>query len=230
MWKKPEEGTETEIDEIREEVEYRRRIAEGKGLDRLFLDAYHRSIRYYPVWIRNEREKTYVYPEVASATETITRESAGDTFVTEFSIKAKRYKITSQRRGNVLTHDVYYVMELFLNDKKVFAVRERHDVRLKDAHYYTFRIDAYASENWVEDFRNIKAYQERVEKAEAEPVEDPQLIAQLKKDFNIGDKRIVRLKIWPKAWLRLFVWLIILVLTILTLIEFETLLRNSPLK
>lgn len=224
MWNTPKKVT--EMDRIKKGVAYRKRLAEEKGLDRLLLDAYHRSVRYYPIWIRSEREKKYVYPEVAMATETITKDISGDTFITEFSIGERKYKIISERRGNILAHDVYYVLTLFLGGEKLFAVSEQHDVALRGRHYYTLHIDAYASEDWVEDFRKIKSYQEKVEKeeAEAESADDPEVMQRLRKDFNLDDGRIIRFHTWPRYKVyRLLLLLIILILAFFAFLEFRTL-------
>ncbi|GEM_PF-6097792 len=223
MWNSSKK--EPEIDAIRREVEYKRRIAEEQGLDRLLLDVYHQSARYFPIWMKSEQEKAYVYPGVTKATERIDKEPAGDTYVTEFSIGAKRYKITSARRGNILARDVYFLLELFLNDQKVFAVSEKHDVRLKDQHYYTLNIEAYVNDDWVEDFRNMREYQLRAEKAfTAGKEEDPELMKRLKKDFNIDSGRIIRIRAWPRYKVyRLFLLLIIFALALFTFLEFKTL-------
>ena len=220
MWNKPK--NESNLEKIRREVEDRKRTAEEAGLDRLILDVYHRSVRYYPVWIKSPADKKYVYPEVTKASEKIEKEPSGDTYISEFSIGAKNYKITSERRGNILKHDVFYILNLYLNGQKVFAISEKHDVRLQDGHYYTLNIDAYVNEDWVEDFRNIKEYQTKIEKeAEDQPVEDKELMGRLTRDFNLEGEKIVRVRPWPKyKFYRLFLLLVILGLVILTFQEF----------
>jgi hypothetical protein len=215
------------IDKAKREVEYKKRIAEEEGLDRLLLQAYHGSIRYYPLWIKSAREKAYVHPAVGQASERVEKEPSGDTFITEFSMGAKRYTLASEHRGTFFTKDVYYVITLFINDVKVFAVSEKHDVRLKGAHYYALNIEAYMNEDWVEDFRSILEHQDEVARMlEKMPNEDPEVLERLKTDFSLDDRKIIRIRAWPryKAY-RLVLLLVILSLTIFTFLEFQTLIR-----
>ena len=57
-----------ELKKVLKEVERRKEEAVNAGLDRLFLDAYHRSIRHYPVWIKNQTQRRYVHPDVSNPT------------------------------------------------------------------------------------------------------------------------------------------------------------------
>ena len=222
--------TAQEFDWVRREVAYRKRIAEEQGLDRLLLDAYHRSIRFYPAWMKSDGdERQYVYPEVSGAVEKITKSSEGEIFTTEFVVGKARYRVVSERRGTMIAHDLYYMIELFLNDQKVFAMSEKHDVRLKDRHYYTLSIEAYVNDDWVEDFRRIEAWQEQVDRKEAErkPTEDPQVVERLKKDFNLGGGSLIRMRAWPRYKVfRLVLLLVILVLAFVASLEFSALVRR----
>jgi hypothetical protein len=230
MWDKPKKYT--ALDLIKKEVAHRQKIAEEKGLDLLFLDAYHESIRYYPIWIRSERDRKYVQPDVLEAREEIIKDPrAGDVYLTEFKIGPRSYKIASRRRGSFLTNDVYYVMELYLNSRKVFGISEQHQPRTKGGKkYYALRITAYASEDWVDDFKKICAYEEKIER-EAKPgpnPEDPAVIRQLEEDFNIkedlnaakaeGKSTLEKIQSRP-AWSYWWVWVIILILMVLMLVK-----------
>src|SRR3989344_7415893 len=126
-----------EIEKVRKEVAYKKAAAEEAGLDRLLLRAYHKSIRFYPRWIQNKENKQFVCPETTNITEKIIKDPLGETFITEFSMGGKQYKIVSRRKGTLLGQNIYYVIELFLNGEKSFAVSEKHDLRLTDEHYYT---------------------------------------------------------------------------------------------
>jgi hypothetical protein len=218
-----------ELETIQKEVAYRKRIAEEHGLDRLFLDVYHRCVRYYPVWIRDAKLKKYIYPGVSVASEKIVKDPLGDTYITEFSIGPRRYVISSRRRGTMIAHNLHYVVELFMNGEKAFAVSEQHDIRLKDRHYFTLDIEAYLHEAWADDFRKIQAFHEKLEKeANAEAVDDQQLIGRLKKDFNLDAGRIIRLRAWPGYRIvRLVLLVTILVLSIIAFFEFLYLVQQT---
>lgn len=209
------ESVRKEIATVRRKVAYKKMIAEEAGLDSLLLRAYHRSIRYYPRWIKNPKDEKYVYPEVTDATEKITKDQAGGTFVTEFSIRNRKYTIVSLRKGALLAQSVYYIVELFINGKKSFAVSEKHDLRLKNEHYYTLNIEAYINEDWVDDFRKINEHWEKIVAAtELEPSEeDVELVSRLKKDFNIGGIE----SSWSRRRSKLFLFQVLPLLIILLL-------------
>lgn len=206
-----------EIANVRREVAYKKKVAEEAGLDRLFLRAYHKSIRHYPAWIKSAENKKYVHPEIADATEKVTKDPFGETFTTDFSIRNKEYKIISRRKGTLLGHNIYYVVELFINGEKAFAVSEKHDLRLRDEHYYTLNVEAYLNEDWVEDFRKINMHVEKVAAAEelVPSEEDVELVDRLKKDFNIGTAKKFWFRKKPEFFLvQLPFLLIILLLTV----------------
>lgn len=203
---------------MRREVAYKKMVAEEAGLDRLLLRAYHRSVRHYPAWMKNLKDRKYVYPEVADATEKVTKDQLGETFITEFSVRSRKYTIVSRRKGTILAQNIYYILELFINGEKAFAVSEKHDLRLKNEHYYTLNIEAYINEDWVDDFRKINEHWEKtIAATELEPSEeDIALINRLKKDFNIG--KIERS--WFKNRSRFFLLRISALLIILLLAVF----------
>ena len=217
-----EQHTEEELTTIRQEVAYRKQVGEERGLDRLFLDVYHRCVRYYPIWIHDAKLKEYIYPGVSAASEKVIKEPLGDTYITEFSIGPRRYLISSKRLGTMIAHNLHYVVELFLNNEKVFAVSEQHDIRLRDRHYFTLNIEAYVHEGWVDDFKKIRGFHERLEReARAETAGDSQLVDHLKKDFNLGGGRIIRLRPWKGSrMVRLALLLVILILAVIALFEF----------
>lgn len=177
-----------ELAKVRREVAYKKKVAEEAGLDRLLLRAYHKNIRHYPKWIKSAESRKYIYPEAANVTEKTTKDEFGETFVTEFSVRDKKYTVVSRRKGTLLAQNIYYVVELFINGDKAFAVSEKHDVRLKDEHYYTLNIEAYLNEDWVDDFRKINEYGEKIAAEEelAPSEEDAEFLNKLKGDFNIG--------------------------------------------
>lgn len=202
---------------MRKEVAYKKLLAEEAGLDKLLLDAYHRSIRYYPVWHKSDETKKYIYPGVEDISDKFIKEPAGDTYVTEFSLGGKKYKLVSLRRGTFLARGIYYVVELFLNGEKAFAVSEKHDLRIRDRHYYTLNIEAYRSEDWVEDFRKINEFYDAIEKTMREaPAEDPEFINRLKNNFNVdGVSMPVELLRRKKPRLELLIFIVILILTLI---------------
>ncbi|OGY99976.1 MAG: hypothetical protein A2945_00515 [Candidatus Liptonbacteria bacterium RIFCSPLOWO2_01_FULL_52_25] len=221
-----EQRTKEELTTIRQEVAYRKRIAEERGLDRLFLDVYHRCVRYYPVWIHDAKLKNYIYPGVSAVSEKIVKDPFGDTYITEFSIGPRHYVISSKRLGTMIAHDLHYVVELFMNGEKAFAVSEQHDIRLTDRHYFTLDVDAYVHEAWADDFKKIRSFHEHLEReAQAEKADDPQLINNLKKDFNLGTGSIIRLRPWPGY--RIFRLILLLIILILATIAFFEFLRLS---
>ncbi len=221
MWRSKE--VESQATKIKEEVEHKKRSAETRGLDLLFLDVYHRSLRHYPAWLVSLHDRQYVYPEVREATSTIIKEPLGDVQTTEFSIGERKYKITSQRRGNVLTTDTFYIVEMYLNGEKVFSVSEKHGIRTRTRNYYTLDINAYVNESWVEDFQKIKAYEEGIRKeAEGKQQEETeeQEIEKLIKNFGIHAVDIQRrVKSSPYA-LPWWMWVILFVLAFLLLGKF----------
>ena len=211
-----------ELKKVLKEVERRKEEAVNAGLDRLFLDAYHRSIRHYQVWIKNQTQRRYVHPDVSNPTARIIRNPAGDTFITEFMIGDKKYRVESQRRNIYFAYDNYYTMELFLNDKKMFALHEKHGAKIQGTRYYTLDIEAYLGNEWVSDFKMIKEYQDAIETELAEEVSaqvDAELVSKLRMNFNIGSSD----EFYPVRIPRYILPQLLTIITILVFVLFFTL-------
>ena len=179
---KPRQGTEAyHVEQI---VEQRKKIAKSKNLDKLIIDVYHDCLHSYPHWIKNERNKRYVYPLVNSA-KYVGKDFSPDI---EFSISNRNYKIT---RGNAFRPEfsdggVWYDLTLYLNEKKVFEVTEEETSDQYSEYHRPISIKAYLNDDWVEDFKNILAYKDKINKeVEIEWAEDPKKVERLKNDFGI---------------------------------------------
>lgn len=214
----------TESYKIKKEVDRKKKLAEQKGLDQLLSAVYHECIRNWPAWLADVDKRKFVYPGTKGVVEKIIKDpNLGDIRVTEFSIGDKRYKLTSRRRGSFVKNDIFYILELFLNNVKVFAVSEYEEIKTFVTDYYPFSVDAYANEDWVGDFIKIALHKEEIDKLkEAKPAEDLQRIKQLRKDFNIenfsGEDNAQNQPGQKPLWQRWWAWLIFAFVMLLLLL------------
>lgn len=187
MWDQPRPGTEAY--KVKQEAEKKQKIAEEKGLDKLLSVAYHDNIEHYPDWITNERNKRWVLPEVISANK-LKKSKRNNISGVEFVIGDKNYKITEENSYNYMLggDSTYRDINLYLNDKKIFAISESVGSDEWTTNYYPLSVNAYASDEWIEDFIKIKEHYEVMSKqSQIEFAEDPKRTQALKEAFNIGD-------------------------------------------
>lgn len=175
---------------MKQEVERRKKIAKEKGLDDLFSTVFHDSVQSYPEWIKNERNKRHVHPDITKATEKRGgKEHGPDTpDGVEFVMGDKLYLITKEE-GFGFTHDDRYCdLVLYLNGQKVFAISESIQSDEWTTTYSPISIGAYIGEDWVSDFQKIKEYKAYIDKVvELEFAEDPKKTDELKKAFGITE-------------------------------------------
>lgn len=190
MWDQPR--PDTEAYKVKQEAERRKKIAKQKGLDKLLSAVYHDTINHYPAWITNQRNKRWVLPEVVSANKLEKfKEKKSSLDGVEFVIGNKNYKITEEKRYNNYVRgddSTYCDIDLYLNDKKIFAISESVHYGEWATDYSPFSVNAYASDEWVEDFIKIKEHYEAISKqSQIEFAEDPKRTQALKEAFNIND-------------------------------------------
>ena len=105
-----------------------------------------------------------------------------------FLYSNRNYKIT---RGNAFRPEfsdggVWYDLTLYLNEKKVFEVTEEETSDQYSEYHRPISIKAYLNDDWVEDFKNILSYKDKINKeVEIEWAEDPKKVERLKNDFGI---------------------------------------------
>jgi hypothetical protein len=166
-------------------VSERKNLARKKSYDQLFSSTLHNSIQYFPAWIQNVN-KDSVHPDISSATE----KRVGEIKEIEFKMGGKLYKIISKESRDI-HFDVNYEHELYLNEKKVFAISEWVDYgedEWPSTTYKPYDITAFADDEWVGDFNAITDHQEqRRQELIIERAVDPEKIKKAKLNFGIVD-------------------------------------------
>lgn len=217
MWGEPRKGTEAYL--VKQEAERKKKIAEDNGLDQLVIDVYHECLKYYPSWIKDERNKKWVIPEVSEANVVGNKHSDN----VEFKFQDNYYKINRSDRWIPEFSDdgTWYKITLFLNDKKVFEVTEEETSDQYSDYHKPISVSAYLNNDWVDDFKNILSHKKKISaQSEIEFAEDPKRIQELRASFGInknpdelkqGSGGAINKKISNKPfWKRWWFWLLIL--------------------
>ena len=182
MWGEPRIRTEAYI--VKKEVEKRKKIATQKGLDRLIMDVYHDCIQYYPSWIKNNKNKKSICPQVVEANNTKSKSGVG----IEFKYCDKNYKIVrGDRRFLEFSDNYWYDLTLFLNDRKVFEVTEEEIRNEYNDEYNPVFVKAYVNNDWVDDFNNILLHKKSIDlQSSIDYAEDPERTRELMESFGIN--------------------------------------------
>jgi hypothetical protein len=215
MWGEPRRGTEAYA--VKSEAEKRKKIAQEKKLDRLFIDLYYDYLQYYPHWIKNKNTK--INPAISEIKEVEDK--------IEFIVGDKKYRIV---KGNSHPHpfesSTLNDLSLYMNDKKIFEVTEEQTFNEYSDFHDTYSINAYVNDEWVEDFKQIKSYKEIASKeAEIAFAEDPKRTRELKEAFGIekieinndDDKPIATNKKETSIKSKWWFWAIIIILGLILL-------------
>lgn len=178
---KPREGTEAY--RVQEEVKKILKVAENKKVKELIGNLYFNKIKYFPHWIKNNRE--YIPSSISAATE----RKEKDEKITEITLNDKNYKFTFKESSFSTPdgeHHTHGLLQLFEKDKKVFATNCSLDYDDYGSGWSTFSVEGFIDGDWIENFNLLKAEIESNDKEkEIRRAEDPEKTEKLKSDFGI---------------------------------------------
>lgn len=197
MWGEPREGTEAH--KVQQEVEKRKKQAKERGLPQLLCDVwFDTGLKNFYSWQENSSD--YIHPDIKNLKKSEIKDVKSD--VLEFDMRGRHYSVISESEsyyssfpgddGITYTHKV----TIKLNDKKVFScdIQESYGgvSGYEYSSYSPSSVTSYVSDEWENDFRDIKDYYEIIsEEKRLEYAEDPEKTNRLKEDFGIEDAGLV---------------------------------------
>jgi len=184
IWGEPRPGTEAYV--VKQEAERRRKIAREAGLDTLLSGTYHKEgLRHYESWFKRDHNKKWVHPDVSQIVSGRDEVNGKQVPFVEFLMAGRRYKVTSRERLGEDT--TYNDLTLYMNGHRVFEVAEEVYSDQYATTYRPFNIHAYVNDEWVSDFRELRAHHQRMlEQASIELAEDSKRLQETKEAFGIG--------------------------------------------
>lgn len=170
-----------ENDKIQHEVEKKKQRAKDLGLPDLISDLYMNHIRYFPSWIKNNRE--YVPDMVKNCAETDNKEIMLELNDKKYFFRFKETTFDTPD-GEWHTHGD---LELYLHDDKYFAISLAQESNEYCSSWKAFDVNAFKEKEWINDFKVLKKQIDIDSKAREEKIKnDPVKINKLKTDFDIN--------------------------------------------
>ena len=168
---------------ILQEIAKKKERAYQLGLPEIVFDLYDNHIKFYPSWINN-KGKSRVCTIITSAKRISDEEQINDVSIQiEFEGKSFIFRLIE---GSHSKRSLYYVLELYYFDKKVFILSiedELHpgydnwQIKIRD-------VLGFIEGEWIEDILKLKKQIENEKKKREEESKNKDL-GNLKRDFGI---------------------------------------------
>ena len=186
MWGEPRKGTEAY--KVKQLAEARSKEAKAKGYDGLLVDLFFERLKSLAerIKIGNGWEK-YKHPEIENLKESNGNKNNDYRIDVTFDFRDKSYSLQKSRElSREYGDDSYCYLDLYIAGKKAFGLMVNVDSNQYTTNYSPSLITAYANNDWVSDFQEIKAYYENASKAsEIAYAEDPEKTKKLMEEFGI---------------------------------------------
>lgn len=135
---------------IKQEVEKKKQRAKELGLPDLISELYMDHIRYFPSWIKNNKE--YVPNMVKNCVEADNNEIILELNDKKYSFRFEE-KTFDTPDGEWHTHGK---LELFMHDDKCFAISLAQESNKYYSSWKAFDVNAFKEKEWINDFKALK--------------------------------------------------------------------------
>ena len=182
-----DEAQKSKCDDIDQEIQRRMEKAKQLELDEIVVKLYH-ELQYYPSWIHNPDSKDWVKTIVDDAKEIEIDEKdkeLKDWEAVEITINNRKYIFREKHKLSDLDNNTWYEnIELYVGDKKVFAVSASAEDNPYSLIFEPLSIDAFIEGDWIKDIKDIYDRFQKNEKMDEEK-EHREHLNKKKKDFGI---------------------------------------------
>lgn len=176
----------TEAQKVYIEVAKRKGQARSLGLDELMVELFFSEIRHYPSRLKHDRNTV---PEDVTEARNLNSKNSEIQELIEITIYGNNYSFEftehsfSLPDGDYATHGT---VTLFSQKRKVFSVVCSLDSDQYGSKWRSFSIEAFVEGDWISDFEKLRQEVRRAQRRrEIERAEDPEHIAELKRNFGI---------------------------------------------
>lgn len=181
--KQEDEGAmqnESEKDRIYAEVEKRRERAKKLGVPELITKEYHDHIKYYPSWIKDNKNRESVYPLITDAVklkpEKSDEEDDGKERI-KITLNGKNYIFSYKEHSFTLPDDEWCNtgdLELYQENKKVLSLSISIEYeKIVGSIFHPSEIKAFIEGDWINDFKDLAKWEEEKEIKFMEELQHP---------------------------------------------------------
>lgn len=184
-----EEDQKTKGDELDLEIQRRVERAKQLKLDDIIVELYH-ELQYYPSWMHNPDSKDWVKTIVDDAKEIQLdkkkkKESFHDWEAVEVTINNRPLVFKEKHSLSEFDSKTWYEdIELYVGDKKVFAVSASAEDNPYSLIYEPLSICAFIEGDWIKDIKEIYGRLKKHEKMKEE-IKRQEQQNKMKKEFGI---------------------------------------------